>query len=44
MESGILKIYVYSIAIDAIDNLNNICSNGDFDKTMTKDIFNQLCW
>ena len=31
------------VLLDAIDNLNEICSIEDFDKAMTNDIINYVC-
>ena len=31
------------VLLDAIDNLNDICSIEDFDKAMTNDIINYVC-
>ena len=31
------------VLLDAIDNLNDICSIEDFDQAMTKDIINCVC-
>ena len=38
-----LEKWRIGVLLDAIDNLNEICSIEDFDKAMTKDIINYVC-